>query len=187
MKKNELIINPNKYDVSNKKWLRKTKAPKKPKPSYLEAQREFSKLLQVVQNPKSLFVRISFDYYSPHLATEWTMKLVDKINKHIRQIDLKESNQSIDYLEGLIEESRVAELRNMFSSLMEEQIKSKMLASIRQDYVFKVVDPAIAPENKSKPKRSLIVMIAGLIGGILGLIIILYRAGRKSHQLKLNN
>lgn len=182
-KMNKLIINNNIYNEEEQKWVRKAKLPKKPKPSYQEAQIIFSKLLEVEQNPKSLFVNISLDYYSPLMAADWATKLVKKVNEHIRQLDLKESNQSIEYLEKLIVESKVAELRNMFSNLMEEQIKSKMLASLRADYVLKVVDPAVVPETKSKPMRSLIVVIAGFFGGIIGLIIVLYRAGRKSQQL----
>jgi uncharacterized protein involved in exopolysaccharide biosynthesis len=56
-----------------------------------------------------------------------------------------------------------------------------MLAEVRQDYVFKVVDPAIAPDQKSKPQRALIIIIAGFLGGILGMVIVLYRSGKKSH------
>ena len=32
-----------------------------------------------------------------------------------------------------------------------------MLAEVRQEYVFKTIDPALAPEEKSKPNRALIV------------------------------
>ena len=71
--------------------------------------------------------------------------------------------------------------RLFFSSLLEEQMKSKMLAKVRHDYVFKVVDPAIAPDKKAKPQRALIIIIAGFLGGILGLIVVLYRSGKQSH------
>lgn len=180
-----LLYKPDVYDKKSSKWVRKFQAPKKAKPSLQEAHLAFMKLIKVEQDPKTKFVKLSVDFYSPYLAAQWANKLVESLNKHIRKIDLDESNNSIDYLQTLIAESQVSGLRTIFSSLMEEQIKSKMLASIRPDYVFKVVDPAIAAEQKSKPVRSLIVIVIGFFGGIFGLIIVLFREGRKAHLSKL--
>lgn len=182
IKNDKLLINENIYDEKAQKWVRKVKAPRKSQPSYLEAHKKFNDLLNVTQDPKTKFVRISLDFFSPYIAEKWANNLVTYLNNHIRTLDLNESNRSIEYLEKLVSESRVSGFKSMFSGLMEEQIKSKMLASIRSDYVFKVIDPAIAPEMKSKPRRSIIVVIAGILGGILGLIIVLYRAGRSTHK-----
>lgn len=70
---------------------------------------------------------------------------------------------------------------------MEEQVKSQMLTEVRKDYVFKVVEPAIVPELKSKPRRSLIIILAGFIGGIIGMIVILFKEGRRSHLARQQN
>jgi uncharacterized protein involved in exopolysaccharide biosynthesis len=176
-----LTYNKSLYNQATKKWLRQVKAPLKPEPSLLEAHGQFLKLLSVEQDSKTKFVKISIEFYSPTLAADWLRKLVLKLNKKIRELDVDEANSSIEYLEKLANESPVSGLQMVFSSLLEEQIKSKMLAEVRQDYVFKVVDPAIAPDKKSKPQRALIIIIAGFLGGIIGLIIVLYRSGKKSH------
>ncbi len=178
---NELIIDPDKYDVNTKTWVRKPKLPRKVIPSTQETYEALLKLITVEQDPKSKFVKLSVDFYSPFIAAEWTQKLVDKLNQSIRLRDKQEATESIAYLEKLSQESNVYGLRNMFSSLMEEQIKSRMLAEVRIDYVFKIVDPAVVPELKSKPKRSIIIVVAGFLGGIVGIIIILFRTGRQAH------
>ena len=176
-----LIINPDIYDESAKKWVRTTIAPRKPEPSLLEAYEQFITLLEVEEVPKSNFVNVSIKFYSPYLAAEWTRNIVNMLNEEIRGYDKEEAEQSIEYLKKIATESNIADLRKVFSKLMEEQLKSKMLAEIRKDYVFKVVDSAFAPELKSEPKRAIIVIIGGFLGGIIGLIIILFRSGRKSH------
>jgi LPS O-antigen subunit length determinant protein (WzzB/FepE family) len=157
------------------------KAPLKSKPSLLEAHAVFMKMLSVVQEPKTKFVKMSLDFYSPHLAADWLGKLVKMLNNKIRKMDVDEADRSILYLEKLTVNSRISGLQVVFSSLLEEQIKSKMLAKVRHDYVFKVVDPAISPERKAKPQRALIIIVAGFLGGILGLIVVLYRSGKQSH------
>jgi len=181
---NTLIIDENKYDEKNKKWIRKAVAPRKAKPSLQEAYDMFLGLLNVETDPKTKFVRVSIEFYSPYLAAQWTRNLVSMLNLHIRELDKNEATQSIQYLNELTQKSYIAGLRNVFSSLMEEQLKSQMLTEVRKDYVFKVVDPAVAPEIKSGPKRAIIIIIAGFLGGIVGLIIILFRTGRRSNSTK---
>ncbi|TOH86698.1 GNVR domain-containing protein, partial [Vibrio parahaemolyticus] len=56
-----------------------------------------------------------------------------------------------------------------------EQTKSLMLAEAQEEFVFKVVDPAVVPELKSKPKRSLIVIVGTFMGFMLGLALVLIR------------
>jgi len=34
--------------------------------------------------------------------------------------------------------------------------------------VFKMIDPAVAPQEKSEPKRALIAIVATMLGGMLG-------------------
>jgi uncharacterized protein involved in exopolysaccharide biosynthesis len=176
-----LSYNDKLYDVSTDKWLRQVKAPLAPKPSLLEAHAKFMTMISVEQEKKTKFVRLSLEFYSPHLAADWLRKLVKMLNSKIRKMDIEEADKSIKYLEKLTIDSQVSGLQVVFSSLLEEQMKSKMLAKVRHDYVFKVVDPAIAPDKKAKPQRALIVVIAGFLGGIIGLIIVLYRTGKKSH------
>lgn len=181
---NTLLIDPEIYDEKSQVWVRKAKAPRKQIPSTQEAFEAFKQLLNIEQDPKTKFITLSVEFYSPVLAAKWASQLVEKINNEIRMMDRDEATNSINYLEKVAQEARVQELKKSFTSLMEEQIKSRMLTEIRKDYVFKVVDPAVAPELKDKPKRSLIVVVAGFIGGIVGLIIILFRAGRTEHALR---
>jgi len=184
METNEIIIDENIFNTSTNKWVRKARAPRQVIPSIQETAEVLFQLIAVEQDPKSKFVKVSIEFYSPHIAAKWTRDLVTMLNTKIRKMDRDEATESINYLKKLANESNVNELKRVFSSLMEEQLKSSMLAEVRKDYVFKVVDPAIAPELKSKPQRAIIIIIAGFLGGIVGLIIILFRAGKQSFAAK---
>jgi uncharacterized protein involved in exopolysaccharide biosynthesis len=184
---NKLIIDPKVYDEKSQKWTRKAVAPRKQVPSLLESYNKFMTMLVVVQAPKTKFVTVAINYYSPHIAAKWTKDLVQTLNEEVRQMDKQEADDSIKYLQKLSDESNISDLRKVFSKLMEEQLKSKMLAEIRKDYVFKVVDPAVAPELKSAPIRSIIVIVAGFLGGIIGIVIVLFRTGRQSYLTKQRN
>ena len=55
-----------------------------------------------------------------------------------------------------------------------------MLANVREDYAFKVIDPAMVPKTKIKPQRRQIVIIGFFLGLIIGGIIVLLRENKKA-------
>lgn len=102
--------------------------------------------------------------------------------------DIQEAKKSIRYLEAQITKTNISEVKTTLSSLIEEQTKTLMLANSRDEYMFKIVDPAFVPEEKSEPKRALIVIVATFFGGIFGIIIVLLspRARRGKADKSLN-
>ena len=63
----------------------------------------------------------------------------------------------------------------MFFELIQSQTETVMLAEVRPEYVFKTIDPAVIPEEKSKPSRALICVLGTLLGGMLGVVVVLIR------------
>ncbi len=66
-------------------------------------------------------------------------------------------------------------MQSTFYKLIEEQTKSLMLAEVQEEFVFRVIDPAVVPELKDSPKRALICILGMLFGGLLGSAIVLAR------------
>ena len=50
-----------------------------------------------------------------------------------------------------------------------------MLAEMRREYVLTTIDPAIAPNFKSEPERSLICLLGAMLGAISGIFVALVR------------
>ena len=80
---------------------------------------------------------------------------------------------NIEYLQAQIEKTSIAEMKEVFYTIIQEQIKNKMLAEASPEYVFVAVNPSMLPEEKSQPKRALICVVGALIGGILSVLFIL--------------
>ena len=146
----EVLIDPGDYDVSGKKWIRSIRPPKKTVPSLQEAYEEFMDILSVSQDKKSGFVTVAVDHYSPVVARDWVSWLVNDLNTTIMRQDVAEAEQAIEYLNKQIENTSLAALQGVFFSLIEEQTKTVMLASVSKEYVFKTIDPAFVPEEKLK-------------------------------------
>ncbi|WP_447079424.1 Wzz/FepE/Etk N-terminal domain-containing protein [Vibrio alginolyticus] len=173
---NRLIFNTDIYDQESKEWLRESKGLRGAKPSDQEAFEEFTKnIISISQDKDSGLYTISIKYYSPYLAKEWLDWLVEDINDVMRARSISQTTQNLSYLEEQLKKTSITDMRSTFYKIIEEQTKSLMLAEVQDEFVFNTIDPAIVPEIKFEPKRSIIVLLAVLIGLILGAIIVLLR------------
>jgi len=172
---NALIFDDSIYDVKKNIWLREVDAPRNPKPSVQEAHVVFGGLLSVSSDKDSGLVTIGIEHRSPYVAQKWVSWLVDDINQVIRDQDVEQAEKSIAYLKEQISETAVADLQAGFFEMIQDQIQTIMLAKATPEYLFKTIDPAVVPELKVKPKRPLIVVLGGLLGGMLGVMWVLIR------------
>lgn len=87
------------------------------------------------------------------MAKEWTEKLVHEINQHMRQQDVEDAEARIAYLEEKLSETNIAGMQQVFFQLIESETRTVMLANAQNEYIFKTVDPAVVPQEKSEPKE----------------------------------
>jgi uncharacterized protein involved in exopolysaccharide biosynthesis len=176
---NELIIDNTVFDVASQTWVRDVKPPLKSEPSMQEAHKFFMEVFSVTTEKTSGLVVVAVEHQSPYIAKQWVNALVQDINDEMRRRDMQEAQKSIAYLSKQINETSLSEIRTTLFSLIEEQTKTLMLASVRDEYAFQTIDPAIIPEMKFSPQRALIVAVATVLAGMLAvfgvLLISLFR------------
>jgi uncharacterized protein involved in exopolysaccharide biosynthesis len=172
---NKISYDPELYDINTKEWVRQVELPLQAKPSMQEAYKQFTKIFSVTSDKQSGLVTVSIEHKSPYVAKQWVDWLVTDINQVMKQRDVTEAKRSTEYLEKQIEQTNVADIRTVLYKLVEEQAKIIMFAEVRDEYIFKTVDPALVPEEKAKPKRALICVLGTLLGGMLAVFIVLVR------------
>ena len=170
---NQLEINSDLYDVDSSLWLRDAPAGKTVEPTGWELYKSFSGMFSVSEDKKTGMISISVEYFSPEIAKQWVDQLIIGINQHMQSRKLDKVNINIQYLEAQIQKTSIAEMREVFYTIIEEQIKSKMLAEASPEYAFVTVSPAMVPEEKSQPKRALICILGTLLGGMLSVLWVL--------------
>ena len=171
----DVVFDPESYDAASKKWVRDIEPPKSPTPSAQEAHKAFSAVLGVSQDKQTGYVTVSIEHQSPVIAAQWVNWLVEDVNAAVKAQDVAEAEKSIEYLKQQVANTSLADLQAMFFELIQSQTETVMLAEVRPEYVFKTIDPAVIPEEKSKPSRALICVLGTLLGGMLGVVIVLIR------------
>ena len=62
------------------------------------------------------------------------------------------------YLEQELAKTTLQDMRAVLYNLLESEKQKAMLANVNEDFALEVIDPAVAPETREKPKRKLIVL-----------------------------
>lgn len=173
---NKLVLNEDLYNLNTNKWIREPKGLRGSTPTKQEAFDFFNKeVLGINQDKDTGLYRVSISHYSPYIAQQWVNWLIEDINKVMRERTIAETSQNLAYLNTQLQRTAVTDMQSTFYKLIEEQTKSLMLAEVQEEFIFKVIDPAVVPELKDGPKRALICVLGTLLGGMLGAAIVLVR------------
>ncbi|ELB2133744.1 Wzz/FepE/Etk N-terminal domain-containing protein [Vibrio parahaemolyticus] len=168
---NKLIVDEELYNPSTGEWLRKPSGLRGATPTAQEAFDVFRReILNISQDKDSGLYTISVKHYSPYVAQQWVNWLIEDINKVMRERTIAETSQNLTYLNTQLQKTSVADMQSTFYKLIEEQTKSLMLAEVQEEFVFKVVDPAIAPELKDSPSRAVICIVGIFLGAALSMV-----------------
>jgi LPS O-antigen subunit length determinant protein (WzzB/FepE family) len=171
---NQLKFDNDVYAVKTKTWLvENDNIGRLGPPTSWQLFEKFSEMLAVSEDKKSGLISISIEYYSPQIAKQWLDLYILSINKHMQARQVVKVSNNIEYLEAQIEKTSITEMQEVFYTIIEEQIKSQMLAEASPDYAFVAVSPSMVPEKKSQPKRALICILGTLLGGILSVLTVL--------------
>ena len=171
---NELQIDDDIYDAETKTWLvENDNTGEVGPPSSWVLFEAFSERLVVSENKKSGLVSVSIEYYSPQIAKQWLDMYVAAINAHMQQRQMEKVTNNINYLQAQIENTSIAEMREVFYTIIAEQTKNKMLSEASPEYAFVAVSPSMVPEVTSQPQRRFIIILGTLLGGMLSVLLVL--------------
>jgi uncharacterized protein involved in exopolysaccharide biosynthesis len=172
-------------------WDEKTKAWKdtswfgsdeKPTgPSMENAYRMFSGIRTVQFDRKTNLTTVTIDWEDPKLAAQWANQLVKHVNARLQGEAVKDAERNIDYLRKQLSTNSAVEIQQAIFNLIEAQMKAIMVASTREEYAFKVIDPATVPERKLKPSRRLIVLVGLFLGLLAGIATVLLQPRVQPH------
>jgi uncharacterized protein involved in exopolysaccharide biosynthesis len=122
-----------------------------------------------VDQGKSALITLSISWKDPDIAAQWANDLVKQLNEQLRQKAITDSNKRVGYLEQELAKTTLQDMRAVLYNLLESEKQKAMLANVNEDFALEVIDPAVTPETREKPKRKLIVALGGVCGGFLGI------------------
>jgi uncharacterized protein involved in exopolysaccharide biosynthesis len=121
---------------------------------------------------------IDIDWNSAAEAAQWANGFIALANERIRSRAIDEATRNIDFLNKQIATTSVVEVQHALYNLIENETKTLMLANAKVEYAFTVIDPAVPPDRKTSPRRSLYVLFGAFLGFSIGVLIAYVRSLR---------
>lgn len=162
------------WDSENMRW--DVKSPDEI-PTMWKAYKKFDQdVRSVTEDKKTGLVTLSIEWKDPNLAKKWAISLVERVNEQMRNRATEDAEKSLVYLNQELKRTSSVEVQKAIYGLIESQVKTAMMANIREEYSFKVIDPPAVPDldDEVKPNKKLIVALAltfGFFGSLFYVII----------------
>jgi uncharacterized protein involved in exopolysaccharide biosynthesis len=137
-------------------------------------------VLEIREDKRTGLTTLYFSWKSADVAAEWANGFVALANDRIRARAIDEANRNLKFLNEQIEKTKIVEVQHSLYSLIENETKTLMLANARPEYAFTVIDPAVPPERKSSPHRSIYILFGAFVGSTTGLLIAYLRRKRRT-------
>ena len=137
-------INENIYDINSNKWVfYDTEDPYEF--IYYEAYLLIFDKIEIEEDRRTKIVKITLDHASPYIAKEWLDWLIFDLNEYFKIRDSERANNAINYLMNEIESNTSSKLDSVFSSLIEQQSNTLVLANSTDEYVFEILESPQVP------------------------------------------
>ena len=160
------------WDADEQAWIVQSE---KDEPTEQKAIEHFKDhVLAISEDKKSGLISLSISWNDPEVAAEWANDLVKQLNEQLREKAIADSQKRVGYLEQELAKTTLQDMRAVLYNLLESEKQKAMLANVNEDFALEVIDPAVAPEIRHKPKRKLIVALSGVCGGFLGVFAVFF-------------
>ena len=141
------------------------------KATMTDAVRRFREgILNVSEDRRSGIVTVTIEWQDPALAAAWANELVRLANENLRNRTIREAEATHTYLVAQVAKTSIVEIRTAIYRLIEAQLKSVSVASSRQDFAFRIVDPAVVvdPDDEVRPSKPLFAVLGAMLGAGCG-------------------
>jgi uncharacterized protein involved in exopolysaccharide biosynthesis len=141
-----------------------------------------SKIREVFEDKETGLVTLAIEWVDREQAADWANSLVAMANARLRRQSIAEAEKSIEYLRREVGKTEVVELRSAIDRLTESEIKRIMLAEVREEYAFKIIDPARASDsdNYVRPNWPVMLIAGALVGIAMAFLLAVWRRSRRS-------
>lgn len=164
-----------KWDARAGKWDSRISRP----PTLWDGYKFFDrKVRRIEEDRRTGVVTLQIDWEDPEEAADWANDLVRRVNAQMKARALREAALAVAYLTSERQKTDIASVQQSIDKLIESNLKRQVLASVQDEYVFSVVDPAAPPDKKDKlkPHAGIYLLTGAFFGLLLSLLVIV------SHQ-----
>jgi uncharacterized protein involved in exopolysaccharide biosynthesis len=130
---------------------------------------------RVIRDERTGFISLQITWRDPEVAAAWANELVGRLNARLRERAIERANASLQALEEALAVVTLTDARQALNSLVERQLNERLLASISDEYAFRIIDHALPPDKNDVvwPRTLLMLIVGTSVGFLVGLTLVM--------------
>jgi uncharacterized protein involved in exopolysaccharide biosynthesis len=140
-------------------------------PDVWDGLRELDDLVSVKNNIKDNSITITAEFRDPEMAAKLADYFLTSLTDHMSAEARRVADVNRKYLESQLDATADPFIKQKIYNLIAQQIETSMMAEVKENFAFKVLDPPKPPDKKIKPKRAVIVILSFVMALFIGVFV----------------
>jgi len=140
-------------------------------PDVWDGLRELDEIVKVNQNVKENIITITVDYYDPEMAAKMVEYILTALTDHMSSEARRVATINRQYLEEQLVKTADPLIKQKIYNLIAQQLETSMMAEVKENFAFKVIDPPKVPDKKIKPKRIQMALLSFVVSIFIGVFL----------------
>ncbi|MBU1209570.1 MAG: hypothetical protein KKH04_22065 [Proteobacteria bacterium] len=153
-------------------------------PHIWDGLRRLSSIVKVNNNVRENTITISVEFPDPLMAAKMANYFLTTLNDYMTSEAKRVARINMKYLEQQVDKTADPFIKQKIYTLIAQQIETSMLAEVKENFAFKMIDPPKEPDQKIKPNRASMVMLSFVVSLFLGIFALFFREYLKKSRAK---
>lgn len=140
-------------------------------PDTWDALRLLDDIVKINHNVKESSITISADFHDPDMAAKIVEYFLTTLTDYMSSEAKRVATTNRLYLEQQLGTTSDPFIKQKTYNLIAEQIETAMMAEVKENFAFKVIDPPLAPDKKTKPKRAQMAVLSFVVALFIGVFV----------------
>lgn len=134
--------------------------------------RALTGMMKVNFTPKDNVIEILVQFKDPKIAADILQYTLTELTNYMSSETKRVAETNKKYLESQLDKVSDPFIKAKIYSLIAQQVETSMMAEVKENFAFKVLDPPKIPDRKIKPKRMQMVLLSLVASLLLGIIVV---------------
>lgn len=121
---------------------------------------------------KDMTINISAQFDDPEIAAKLVNYFITALNDHMSKEAKRVAALNKKYLEEQLPLNSDPLIKQKIYTMIAQQVETTMMAEVKENFSFKVIDPPMVPDKKVKPKRAQMVVLSFVVSLFLAVFVV---------------
>jgi len=143
-------------------------------PDVWDGLRSLDGLVKISNNIKDKSITITAEFDDPVIAANIANYFLAALNNHMSSEAKRVAAINKKYLEEQLQETADPLIKQKIYNMIAQQIETAMMAEVKENFSFKIIDPPKVPDQRIKPKRTQMVILSFIVSLFIAVFIVFF-------------